>query len=472
MFGAKEIASVAAVHKEATASWFFRQRFRFYVLVLTTACLTSILANMLSVNTTINCMDPSRNSSHRNQPVHSYTDDEKTALEWTVSIASMVATFPFSWICAKYGARYPFFVSGLTSAISTALIPLATSLGFAWFVFVRVFQGLAYACDFAVIGVLCSRWASLKENAKFLALMTCFSPIANAVAQSFSGVICDSSLGWPWAHYFFGMAGVVLFFAWFWLYSDDPRCNQFVSNHELATIHHEKSEAHKNLSRYVPYLAIFKSKVVWGVWLAAFADLYSGYFLFIFAPTYTIKVLKFSATHSGIVGAIGSLSHIPVKLVCGYVSDTYSCIAERYKMWIFNSVALLIPAAIFIWLCFVDNATTTVILFGSVHAALGFNCGGFYKCGALVSRQYAEFVIACTQFIKCAVFFVAPALVGIFVRDETVAGQWHAVFFITAATLVVANVVFCFVATDEPAAFTKLEGTPVIADTETAIMLG
>lgn len=62
MFGAKEIASVAAVHKEATASWFFRQRFRFYVLVLTTACLTSILANMLSVNTTINCMDPSRNS--------------------------------------------------------------------------------------------------------------------------------------------------------------------------------------------------------------------------------------------------------------------------------------------------------------------------------------------------------------------------------------------------------------------------
>jgi hypothetical protein len=27
-----------------------------------------------------------------------------------------------------------------------------------------------------------------------------------------------------------------------------------------------------------------------------------------------------------------------------------------------------------------------VALFGGVHAALGFNSGGYYKCGALVSR--------------------------------------------------------------------------------------
>ncbi|KAH7703577.1 major facilitator superfamily transporter [Aphelenchoides avenae] len=308
------------------------------------------------------------------------------------------------------------------------------------------------------MGVLCSRWASLTENAKFLALMTCFSPIANAVAQFFSGLICDSSLGWPWVHYLHGAVGAVLFLLWFYLYSDDPRYNRFVSKHELSVIHHEKSEAHKNLTRYVPYKEIVKDKVVWAVWISAFADLYSGFFLFIYAPTYTIKVLKFSTTHSGVAGAIGSLSHIPVKLACGYVSDTYKCMPERQKMWIFNSVALLTPAAIYVWLCFVDSATTTVILFGAVHAALGFNCGGFYKCGSLISRQYAEFVIACTQFIKCAVFFVAPALVRIFVQDESAAGQWHAIFYITAGTLVVANVFFCIVATDKPREFTKIVG--------------
>jgi MFS family permease len=69
--------------------------------------------------------------------------------------------------------------SGIISAITTALIPVALSFSFNWFLFIRVFQGLAYAVDFAVIGVLVTRWAALSENAKFIALMTCFSPIAN-----------------------------------------------------------------------------------------------------------------------------------------------------------------------------------------------------------------------------------------------------------------------------------------------------
>lgn len=61
---------------------------------------------------------------------------------------------------------------------------------------------------------------------------------------------------------------------------------------------------------------------------------------------------------------------------------------ERQKMWIFNSIAVLVPAFIYIYLCFapLEFPIITVILFGGVHAALGFNCGGFYKCGALISR--------------------------------------------------------------------------------------
>jgi hypothetical protein len=131
--------------------------------------------------------------------------------------------------------------------------------------------------------------------------------------------------------------------------------------------------------------------------------------------------------------------------------------AERKKMWIFNSVAVLTPAAIYIYLCFASSPLVIVILFGAVHAALGFNCGGFYKCGALVSRQYAQFVIAFTQFIKCSVFFVAPALVWIFVSDDSNASQWHIIFYMIAGSLIIANTVFCIYATDEPQPFTFIE---------------
>lgn len=108
-------------------------------------------------------------------------------------------------------------------------------------------------------------------------------------------------------------------------------------------------------------------------------------------------------------------------------------------MWIFNSVAVLTPAAIYIYLCFASSHLVVVVLFGLVHASLGFNCGGFYKCGALASRQYAHFVISFTQIIKSGVFFVAPALVAIFVQDDSNATQWHIIFYMTAASLIIVS---------------------------------
>ncbi len=62
-------------------------------------------------------------------------------------------------------------------------------------------------------------------------------------------------------------------------------------------------------------------------------------------------------------------------------------------MWIFNSIAVVTPAFIYVYLAFapLDHPLVTIFLFGAVHAILGFNCGGFYKCGALVSRYVREF---------------------------------------------------------------------------------
>jgi MFS family permease len=165
----------------------------------------------------------------------------------------MIATFPFIWLCNKHGAKMTFFVSGIVSAISCALIPAAASLGYTWLLIIRVFQGLAYACDFAVIGVLVTRWAGLSENAKFIALMTCFSPLANGFTNGISGWICDSSLGWTYVHYVHAIFSVVLFTLWFILYNDDPRSNRFVSSIELFAIQEGKTEAHKSHTSFVPY---------------------------------------------------------------------------------------------------------------------------------------------------------------------------------------------------------------------------
>ncbi|KAI6181596.1 hypothetical protein M3Y98_00845900 [Aphelenchoides besseyi] len=348
---------------------------------------------MISVNFTIICMDPekSRLNDTTHSSLHHYSNNQKTILQWAVSIASMLATVPFS-----------FFV--YTFWRSTCLLRQRIDLSI----------GLAYACDFAVIGSVTSRWASLSENAIFLAVLTTFPAFSNIFTNSISGVV----------HYVHAFVTVLAFFAWFIFYTDRPEVNRYVSFTELLMIHEGKSEAHKKPTGRIPYL-----------------------------------VLKYDRTNTGIMNALDYLTIIPVKLACGYASDKYNCLPEKQKMRLYNTLSTIIPAVILVVVCFVPTniPIITIVLFGISNTAIGCNCGGYYKCGSIVSRQYAEFVIAMTQFIKCAVFFIAPLLVEIFVHDETVGSQWHPIFWIMSVSLFISNGIFCFYATDQPADFTKTE---------------
>lgn len=62
--------------------------------------------------------------------------------------------------------------------------------------------------------------------------------------------------------------------------------------------------------------------------------------------------------------------------------------SEQKKMWFFNSIAVLGPAVIYVYLVYapLDLPILTILAFSLVHIVLGFNCGGFYKCGTLVAR--------------------------------------------------------------------------------------
>ena len=106
-------------------------------------------------------------------------------------------------------------------------------------------------------------------------------------------------------------------------------------------------------------------------------------------------------------------------------------------MIFFNSLACLIPSLMFGLLGFIPDGypLTAVMLLTAIHGLMGANCGGFYKCGTLVARQYSAFVIANIQFIKCITLFLAPGLVAIFVTDDSNKYEWRIIFLILAATL-------------------------------------
>lgn len=171
----------------------------------------------------------------------------------------MLGTVPINMLYVKYGARLPFFIAGLTSIISTALIPWAAGFNYWILILLRFCQGLAYSADFAAIGLITVRWAPLTETATFIAVMTSFTGISSVATNSVTGVICESSYGWKYSYYLHAIVGLLLFVLWYIVYIDHPQDTKRVSCKELTKIEKSKSAAHLDKSTDVPYRVSHRS---------------------------------------------------------------------------------------------------------------------------------------------------------------------------------------------------------------------
>nr|CAD2172139.1 unnamed protein product [Meloidogyne enterolobii] len=327
------------------------------------------------------------------------------------------------------------------------------------FTFIRLLQGFAYGANFAAIGFVCHRWATLKQHGFFLACMTTFTSLSvtltNPVAAFISSV---PSLGWPWVYYVHALVSPILFGFWLFLYTDHPDTHPCVSQREKDQILSGKTEAEIGISGFMPYRAILSNKTVLIVWLNSFADIVTAVFLITYLPTYVSKVLRYGVRETGIWSAVPALLHIPVKIGSGWLADNMRCMSEIGRMRLFNSIALVGSGVAFALVGFVpdDKRFLAVILMTINFALVSTNCGGFYKCATLISRQYAHFVVAGIQFEKSITLFVSPLIFLLFIRDESSREQWRNVFIGMAIILFVANTFFWFFVTDQPAEFTKI----------------
>ncbi|KAK5972023.1 Membrane transporter [Trichostrongylus colubriformis] len=438
-------------------------RFRYLLLFIGFFCLTSICSNYSVINFTFICMadgDSELIDSGNGTLVsrYSYSPKEKSAIIWAVAIGTIVGTFPINYAYIQYGARWPFFISGMISAFSTAIMPLAAYLGLPVLIVFRFMQGLAYAADFAAIGILCVRWAPLSETSLFISILTCFTQISSVITNPLSGWLCTSSLGWRAAFYVHAAFGVLMFCLWIMFYQDDPHLHPDVTDVELEKIQRDKTQAHIDRDSFVPYKAILKNTVILVVWFNAFVEMVTVTLLIVYAPIYFHMVLGYEVSLTGILVSFATSIHLPLKFTGGLLSDKITCVEERKKMIFFNTIAVGM-AGVFCTLIGIfpgDWSKTGVALFTLSITCMGMNPGGFYKCGTLSSRQYAHFVLATIQFMKCVALFVAPGTVALFVYDERRHDQWRYVYWINGALLILANFVFIPIATDQPASFTLI----------------
>ncbi|CAD5218565.1 unnamed protein product [Bursaphelenchus okinawaensis] len=439
----------------------FPHRFRYLILIVGCLALTSISSNMLAFNIAQVCMasDAHHNETHyipNPHPTIDYTPSELSVINAAVGVGTAFATIPFTEAYGRYGAKYPFLTAGLISALATGLMPVAAMTNIYFLLVLRFMQGVAYAADFAAVGMVCSKWASLKQNGLFLGVLTSYSPLSTGITNSVSGMVCNSSYGWPMVFYGHCVVSLIIFSFWFMYYTDKPHETHRVTDVELEKIQRDKTEAQIHGEKNTPYKAILTDIVIWVVYLNAFTEIFSTNFFAVYAPYYMKNVLNYSVEATGHLSAISRVAQVPFRLLCGVLSDQIKCLSETAKLMLFNTITVAGAGVFYVAIGFVpdDLSFLAVLCIGLLNTVTGAACGGFYKQGVLYARQYSHFVIANCQFLKCIVLFLGPVMVALLVQDETNKAQWRVIFLSVAVLLFFSNCVFYKFATSEPAAFT------------------
>ncbi|KAI6170776.1 Major Facilitator Superfamily protein [Aphelenchoides bicaudatus] len=437
----------------------FSHRFRYLILLLSLICLSSISSNMSTFNFAIICLDSGGNeTSHSNSTIQqkhplAYTPKEQSILMWALGVGSMIGTFPFSWSYSKFGARWVFASACLLSAISTAVSPLFIMFGFWWHAFIRFIQGISYAADFAIIGLLCSRWSSLDQLAFYISVLTCYGPLST----SFTYTICEAPmLGWRFIYYIHGLLGLLLFVLWIAFYTDFPAKTRFVSGKEREIIERGKNEKQLELNIAIPYWEICKNPLVLVIWLNAFVEIGTGIFLMSYTPLYLRNVHKYSVHMTGLLSSASALFVIPARTCFGFINDRIRFWSELTKINIFNTCSLIGPAICYTVIGFASNQDHALVFVSiiCIYACYATSGGGFYKSATVTCREYSQFVIATMQFIKCITLFAAPAIYALCVHDTSKQEEWRLIFFMMSGALLVSGLLFLWVSDDKPLPFT------------------
>ncbi|KAI1698052.1 major facilitator superfamily domain-containing protein [Ditylenchus destructor] len=386
----------------------FSKRYRFLLLVLVVCCLTINWSNILTFSFTVICMSPkngTQNVSMTDWKHREFTGSEKSQAIGVVAAGALIANPAIVILINRYGPRYLFTAVGLFGAIATALVPLALNYGFNWFLAVRVMQGVAFAGDMATFGHFVTYWTYYKQYAFFTATLCAYVQFAPVFTDPVSGIICESSFGWPGVYYFHAIVAAILFTAFFIAYRNDPKNHPWVSNLEKGKLGRGKETPEQEMRKYIPYKDILRSSAAWAVFIGAIGNFAGINLIFQFAPTYLSKMQGFEVVTTGFYAALPPLLEAVAKVVSGVVNDR-------------------IP---------------TTWMSETIKTKVRTNIGGFYKSGSMIAGPYAPFVLGHVSTAMTLTMLLVPLLVN-FLTPTNTREQWASAFMIIGLIMVACNV--------------------------------
>ncbi|WKX98467.1 hypothetical protein Q1695_013836 [Nippostrongylus brasiliensis] len=443
---------------------------RYGILVLTLAFLSFLMSSLIAFNASFVAIMDKTTSPLYNGSLSDEIDwasselaiwDRRLSfgvLEKSLSFAggfcgSMLATFPVNVLLQRFGAHKVMTVIGALCTFMVAITPIVMCWSFPVFVVVRVVSGVAISNSFPVAGSVVNEWATTKEKGLFVAVLSGYVELSALFTMPVSGLVA-TSVGWDLVFYLHAILCGLCTILWALFYRDKPHVHPFVADNEWRRISRGKQPVVGKTT--TPMQRIFRSMVIWAIWIAVIGNFLVAQFTISYSPLYLSYVLGFPTVTAGFLTIAPLGVQLLIKLITGLASDRLNCLPEVGKLRLFNSIALLGSGLFFILLSVIPptgNAGDVVLIIIPV-ALLGFSSGGYPKCAVMVSRQHSPFVMSIVQIVACCSLLTGSFVVPALTRDDTF-DQWRTVFLIYAFVLTLSNTIFITFARAEPAKWTS-----------------
>lgn len=364
-----------------------------------------------------------------------------TSFSWTYAFLQV----PAGWLAERIGPRRALYWANLLWSLLTAATPLGFSVGS--FVAIRTALGVGQSADWPASVLALRRWFPKRERAKGNSVLLgglylgpiIAAPITTAVMLSF---------GWRFVFYAFGVIGILLGFAWWTVFRDDPASHPRVSPEEARLILSER-ELEAEATPPGALGMLFSSGQFWAIGLEYFFLILIQSFYTTWLPTYLVQARHFSLRSMGVFASLPWVALFCMVFIAGGIADRvlrstgsvwHARVPAAIAGFIISAGALILAAA-------TPNIPLMVLLLCISLGAIGLTQVSIWSSCQDIGGAATGVVTGWANFLGNSSGFVGPVILAYLVGWF---GGWSGALVILAIAGLCGAVLWLFVHPERP----------------------
>ena len=362
-------------------------------------------------------------------------------------IGYMITMALGGFLADKFGGKRVLGLGVILWSLFTILTPFAAHNGLFALFFIRILMGIGEGVTFPAWHSLYARWIPFKERTRAIAFTN--SGIAVGTIIGYIGTqIIIISMGWEWAFYLFGVAGLVWFFFWNKNVTSFPGDHPNISSDELSFI--EKNAPSLEPAKKISFKKLLLNKPFLAIIAATFANNWSLFVFLSFLPKFLDNELgiPFESSEFITLMIIPSIISVLALNMGGFLADHLikkgaRVIKVRKTV---NSMGFFGSAVCLFMIPFFESISTIVILICVTNLFTGLAAGGFGVNHADIGPNATGTLVGIASTFGMIAGIFGNIISG-YVLEVT--ESWTLVFHIAACLIVIGGVIYALFASDQ-----------------------